>query len=525
MPAITLSENMKFISLTASCIIYSIAFFIIFPYNKFNLDADGIAYIQQAKQYALGNYAVALNGCWSPLIAWLLVPFIKLCVNPVLCCKYINGILGLACIFSTYKLSVKFMISEQYRIILMPFCSLIFLSYAFHLLGPDLLQLLLLLFYLNFIFNKTLINSNPNLIFVGFIGALCYYAKAYNFFFFIIHISLVIFLYSKYYYPNNYKNIFIRKLVLVLSVFLICTAPYITLLSNKYQKFTISTASAITLNKSLEPDFSDGRKLIVPPKDINALSIADDPTFFQYKYISPFTSLHYFFKQIKITLANFIEYSKLLNEISFLGIAIILGFVIYLNKNIFRNIAITNNLLLFTLLIYPLGYILIAIEWRYIWIIPILLLLMSGVLLNTFIDKLKIKTTLIISILICLSFSVKPIMELKAVNNLVEVNAIAKTLKENNITGNFITSYNGWKTTSKSYEIAYLNDSKYFGLFSNKYTSNEIFDGAKFYNIKYFFYFYDSDFEKYNILKSELSMRSIQHFDNLYPGIIIFQLN
>src|SRR6185312_696097 len=109
---------MKNIQLLISFILYTVAFFILFPYNRFNIDADGIAYIQEARQYVWGNYFTALNGCWSPLISWILIPFLKLGIDPVLCCKYINGVLGAASLFSFYSLTQKFYINSKIKVLI-----------------------------------------------------------------------------------------------------------------------------------------------------------------------------------------------------------------------------------------------------------------------------------------------------------------------------------------------------------------------------------------------------------------------
>jgi hypothetical protein len=517
---------MKNISLIIPYCIYIVLFFLLFPLNKYHLDADGIAYIQQARQYASGNYHVALNGCWSPLISWLLTPFIKLGFDPVICCKYINGALGLFCMISFNTLSYKINISQQYRQLLLLYYPVLFLSFAFNLLGPDVLQLFILSVYLNIICSKKIVNSKIHLVFAGIAGAMAYYAKAYNFFFFILHISIVLFIVLKNIDPINYKRLLISKLSIVLTAFLLCTVPYIILLSNKYQKFTISSASAITINKSLEPGFTDGKKLIVPPRDHNAISIADDPTFFQKNYITPFTSTHYFLKQIKITVANIIEYFKLLNDISFLAITISLFFLILVVAGLLKVNETINQLLLTTLLLYPCGYLLIAIEWRYIWLIPLLLLFMAGIILNHYAVKngFSKRITCFFSLLILLSFSVVPVLKLKKMNSAENVYYLAVALKANGINGNFIAPYDGWRNSSRNYILGYLNNIKMYGLYSKEYTATEIFENAGKYNIKYFYDYYKTVAEKEHLLRSDMALKAVKVYDDIYPGIIVFQL-
>jgi hypothetical protein len=43
------------------------------------------------------------------------------------------------------------------------------------------------------------------------VGALCYYAKTYNFFFFIIHITIVLFILCKNAKPRNFSGFYLSK--------------------------------------------------------------------------------------------------------------------------------------------------------------------------------------------------------------------------------------------------------------------------------------------------------------------------
>lgn len=42
--------------------------------GRFDMDADGLSYLDMAEAYARGDWANALNSVWSPLYSWMLVP-------------------------------------------------------------------------------------------------------------------------------------------------------------------------------------------------------------------------------------------------------------------------------------------------------------------------------------------------------------------------------------------------------------------------------------------------------------------
>lgn len=49
--------------------------------NRFALNPDGVAYISIAEHYAQGNWGAAINAYWSPLLSWLMAPFITFGLN------------------------------------------------------------------------------------------------------------------------------------------------------------------------------------------------------------------------------------------------------------------------------------------------------------------------------------------------------------------------------------------------------------------------------------------------------------
>ena len=518
---------MKHIYLLSASCFYIVIFFLLFSRYQYNIDADGIAYIQQARQYAAGNFQIALNGCWSPLIAWILAPSIKVGFDPLLTLKYLNGFWGLATLLSFYFLSARFEMDVFFKKCFIIFLPLLLLSYVFYVLGPDLLQLFLMSLYLHVLFSKKFFDSNIKLIAIGLLGALCYLAKAYSFYFFIIHISIVLFFLVKKDTPDKFFKRFFYRLCIVLVSFFVFCSPYIFLISKKYEKFTISTASAITQNKTLEPGFTGGKQLVVPPIGDMAISISDDPSLFPQKYINMFTSRHYFLKEIKITIANFFLYTTLLNEISFLAISIVLIFVFLKILKPLTEISSTNFILGFTVFFYPMGYLLIAIEWRYVWLIPILLLLMCGIIIKHMLLRkiYNIYAKIITILFIFISFALQPILVLIHNNENPNEYNLSKKIKERGVSGSFFSNMDikVGQNLSKSYEIAYWNNMKLFGFYNTSYNYVDIINESEKYGVQYFFYFYNTPEEKEKILRSDFSKAASEIISDINE-VIIYKL-
>ena len=121
--------------------------------------------------------------------------------------------------------------------------------------------------------------------------------------------------------------------------------------------------------------------MVAEPPFADATSYWDEPTYAQEKYIGPFTSGKYFLMQVKWTISNTIKFFGLLNLISISAFTILFCFIIYLYRRK-KDHEVNDWLLLLTTFLYPSGYILIFIEWRYIWLLPITFLLMLAILLT-----------------------------------------------------------------------------------------------------------------------------------------------
>ena len=67
-----------------------VLFAALFPLYQYIFDIDAIGYITVARHYAAGEWNHAINGYWSPLNSWLMVPLIKLGFSDLLCFKIAN---------------------------------------------------------------------------------------------------------------------------------------------------------------------------------------------------------------------------------------------------------------------------------------------------------------------------------------------------------------------------------------------------------------------------------------------------
>jgi hypothetical protein len=131
-----------------ACAIYLIGCY------RYNVNPDGVSYITIAQKYAVGNFRDAINGCWGPMISWLMVPLLWLGVEPLLSIKILNLIIGFITILIMWRLTgvPKLSLSVR-RTILLP-TVLYVLYFANYTITPDLLLSCALLLYFTVIFGR-----------------------------------------------------------------------------------------------------------------------------------------------------------------------------------------------------------------------------------------------------------------------------------------------------------------------------------------------------------------------------------
>lgn len=512
---------MKITNTAIAALLYIVLFVLLLPWFRYVIDTDGIAYINMAARYAGNGFTESVNGYWSPLSSWLLLPFIKAGFEPVLTAKIINGPLGLLTLISSTSLLNKFSIDSFLKKILPYTFAVLLLSFCFYELFADLLTAFLLSLYFNVIFKKDFISNNRQLVIAAVLGVFCYFSKAYFLPFFLLHIAIVLFFLCKNRYGKQFIKPFILKLAIAAVVFFAIVSPYIYTLSKKYGTVLISTAGKLNSTWFLAPGFNnDGAIAIVPPYK-EAVSSWDEPVFKKEKTVSAFDSKALFVKQIKLVGYNAVEFLKILLNISLFSFLILAGFLFYLFKRK-KEATIQERLLFITMLLLPAGYLLIIIEWRYVWMLSILLLIGGSILLTKFASN---KLLVIGGLVMAASFTFHPITEmLKLKNSNKDVYGMAKIFKTSNIKGNFYISNTSLKDLSKASVLCYLTGSKLLGVYKPNYTPEEWQSSVIEYNVNYCICFYDTEEEKNKLQQSFIAATAKQAYTGLYPGVLLYRL-
>lgn len=504
---------------------YVLLYIFLFPGYQFFLDPDATGYLSVAEKIARGNYFNSINGIWSPLGSWMVALFIKSDFNGIVSAKLLNGLYGAISLCLFFSLLKKMRINFFIEMAIMMGAVLLIIDFVFIRLFADLLQVLFLLLYLNIICSKGFYKNYRSIILAAFVGGIGFYAKAYTFYFILLHLPVTIILLEKIKTKKYFTLQSFKKIIVALTVLIFTILFWIVALNLKYGHFILGQKN---VTGTLTEIYNPSKTLIYPPP-ADSYAVFDDITYFNFTEITPFTNLKLFVIQIKIVAFNFLNLLSTFNEFSFaFAIIILTGFIFILNKKIFF-IQKKNNLLLFSFItIWPCGYLLFSIQSRFLWIMDLAVLLLAGILLSELIkiNFLKRSYLYLFCFAIIGSFYIYPLVQLK--NNFgsnKDLFEIAAALKKKNIKGRILTSIRSDDDYFKSISINYLIQSKFYGPYIRTYSNPEILAAIKKYQINYYIFFYSSLFQKETFLSGNLALNAKMIYKNIYPGVIVLYFN
>ncbi len=343
---------------------------------------DTIQYISIAEKWRHGDLSNAINGYWGPLISWLLIPFLVFISDALLAFKILQIFIGAFVLLVLNRLIRNLGLSMTLHVFLNFLFAILISTYALQNSTPDLLLVLLFILYLNNLLFKPKQHLQH-----GLLGGLMFLCKSYALPFFLIHI-LIFYMLRSFQGQKEVKNFF-----KMMTVFLLISASWIILLTNKYGELTISKSG--TYNMSLQgPElWNPERKMhptifegLFPPANETASSAWEDPSLYPIKKWNPLSTAydrdHYLFI-IKNNILSF-YYGHIKRQT---GVIVLLLLLIYFFYHLKKKLAINPDItfLLITAFIYTGGYMLIFPMNRYLWPVSIIMIILIFIIADEFI--------------------------------------------------------------------------------------------------------------------------------------------
>jgi len=309
--------------------------------------------------------------------------------------------------------------------------------------------------------------------------------------------------------------------------FLIFCSPWIYALYNKYHYFTYSNAGKYNAYLHLHTNSLYPKVLVAPPYP-DSFNSWDDPWQPFMQNFSAFNSSATFIKQVKLFFINLANTPSFFTEISFLSIAIIAA-VIFLSVAKKINFKVPDNIILLTItaILMPAGYLLFHLENRFIWIESILCLIIGGYLITTLFNYFKPTNfqKIFLSAIFITSFLINPLLSLKnGINDGKETYTIAALLKKNNINGKIICNYINLDQYSQVLMANVIAKNQFYNYSGIDFSEKQVMDAIKEFDIDYYIFSYNNDFEKETFLSSNIYKSAIRVISDVYPRLIVLKL-
>jgi hypothetical protein len=373
------------------------------------LGPDPISYISIAQDYAHGYWSEAINTYWSPLMSWLLVPLLWMHVPGLLAARLFSILSGIFLLFSIKILVRGFDLPPLLQTVTMYTAALIAAAFALTQLGPDLLVAALSLLYFAIVFERDYPRRPRAGIECGLLAVAAFLSKSYMLYFFLAHFTLMNALH--WFRDSNVRARVLRQFATGILVFVIGCAPWIWAMSAKAGAFTVGTTGAWNY-RLVGPDTPGYPQYygLIPPPGPHATSMWEDPSPALLPPWSPLSSARNLHHQVRLIAANFKDLAAILMDTSVFSFAAVLGYVIW---GIARGQAARYPwiLVVLTIVLLPLGYLLVSLRDRYIWAALLLIFLAGAVVVGAVVQDLGRLPARIAIACYALSFAILPVRE------------------------------------------------------------------------------------------------------------------
>jgi hypothetical protein len=470
-------QSKRYLHLLGSLVLFVLLWLGLYPYMQYLLDADAVGYLTIARRVANADWFKSINGLWSPLNSWLLVPFIKNGYNSFTSALVLNAVICASLLVTIHALVNRFVQHIFYKNILTYTLPIVLVYYSYFQVFGDALQLLLVSIYLLIITSANFWGNWQKYLASAVIMGIGFYAKAYSLPFFILHFTAI-----HIWHWWQTKQLYIKPFAVSIITILLMIMPWSMQLSKKYNQFSLmGNAGKLNMSwyllssKSFKPEI----KYLIPP------TYADSPSFWEDPYLSqsichtPTESLPLFIRWIARIIHTCLQAIGCMNEISCFVIPIILASIIYLIR---KNKVQSNDAIFWSMLLVPIGYLTMHIETRYIWLMMIGAVIFAGI----FIEQLALHwQQKLATIIFCLSLIVYPIYNLIDWRSKGKTNfAIAKSMSDAGIQNQAIVSNS--RDLGNMWVTAYLSHNQLYSIENFSFTDAELSDEIKRYKIAYY---------------------------------------
>ena len=473
----------KYTPFLLSALLMSVVLIVIYPHYQYYIDPDGTAYLTIAKRYATGDIQTAINGYWSPWSCWLTALLMKAGIAAIPASVVINGMGALGFLYVSQLLFLKFGIAPKLQWLFSLTLGL-FLCYAiFWQSFDDLWECFFLLGALRIMLVDDFRGKPTLWVLCGVVGALAYFAKAYSFPFFILNVACCV-----YFICQGDKQQWLKISLVSGVAMVVCSLPWIMALHSKYGIWTTSTSGTLNMSWYLvgHPQWKEWIDLLIPP------AYKDSPYYWEDPYLANGATPHFWDswqlagKQVLRVAQNLYKLMVSMIQLSVFFPVVFLVLVRFIVNGKARKTTDPKFTVALSFLLFPLGYLLVNFEARYLWYMLPLSMLAGGLFIQ---NHLSGKAFLrVLPWGFAASFLIYPAWGmLMMYDEGKEEYKIAEQLNALNIRGTFTAKVRPGREAQHIERIAYFSGNALYSIPDHNADEKKILAEMRRYHVKYYF--------------------------------------
>ena len=338
-----------------------------------HINPDGISYLAVAQHIAAGRAAEAVNGYWGPLLSWLLAPLLAVGVGPLVAGRVVDLAAGLAALWGAGRVGTVAGLERRSVVALQAALLPSLALNATVNITPDMLFLAVWLHYVALVHRPGFGSRASDALMAGLLGALGYLAKPYGFYVFGLHFLLCC-AWRWLAAPAHARRAVFMVGVAGFACFAALAGPWMATLGHKYGGLPVSTSGPY--NRALFAPNSKGQPLehmgFVAPVNAQATSAWEDPTGLplpNWGAVERGAALRHQAGLLMDNARRLVLAVTWANLVALLALPAAVFLVVRARR---RGHWLPEAFLPAVMMIYPVGYLLIRVEQRYVWVTTVL---------------------------------------------------------------------------------------------------------------------------------------------------------
>ncbi len=469
--------------------VYAWGAVVMLPTYRWQINPDGVGYLSVAHEVLRGQFFDSINGYWSPLVSWLTVPLMAMGIEPVLAFKIMSLILGAIGLITAWRLMGNLKVANGARTIAALAMVPMLIWFALQVITSDLAVAVALLMYLTHLTHPRTATSMRRSAISGAWMGLAYLAKAYALWFVAVHYVITSAIaWRRQRDPAGRRDV-ARAAGVGLVVFLTISTAWALVLTAKFGRFTYGSTGQFNWAYN-GPDFKSPMhsRGLLPPPNPAAVSVWDDATYLPVESWNPFTPQRNWDHFKKNLDRNYQVLLKLLDSYSALVYFVLIGALLVAGSIREPKETFSNGILAIALLLYPCGYLVLHMEPRFFWILPMLLVVFGATIPAALARGRRVRgqiNALLLTIVFSISFAYpawKSLVTPAAMG--ADVREAAVWLKGEIPSGSRIASSDRWAVYLY---VSFFNGLHYYGQTQGRESDAEVLSRLEEYQVDYFF--------------------------------------